>query len=129
MKTRRFLSIAIAMLLMLTAAAGADGVVYNDVGTTPVVQEGDVTLTVAMTQSADVVDYDTNWLTGYLSELLGGKVVPDVWPATDAETKLTLMVNSGNELPDVLTFGATGWATRNQYADAGALVCLDEYFA
>lgn len=129
MKTRRFLSIAIAMLLMLTAAAGADGVVYNDVGTTPVVQEGDVTLTVAMTQSADVVDYDTNWLTGYLSELLGGKVVPDVWPATDAETKLTLMVNSGNELPDVLTFGATGWTTRNQYADAGALVCLDEYFA
>ena len=78
MKTRRFLSIAIAMLLMLTAAASADGVVYNDVGVTPVVQEGDVTLTVAMTQSADVVDYDTNWLTGYLSELLGGKVVPDV---------------------------------------------------
>ena len=38
-------------------------------------------------------------------------------------------VTSGNELPDVLTFGATTWSTRNTYADAGALLNLDEYFA
>lgn len=129
MKKRRVLCIATALLLMLAVTASADGIVYNDVGVKPVVKEGDVTLTIAMTQSADVVDYETNWLTGYMSEILGGTVVCDVWPATDAETKLTLMVTSGNELPDILTFGATDWATRNTYADAGALLNLDEYFA
>lgn len=129
-KTRSILGLGLAAAMMLTGAAGmADGVTYNDQGVTPVVKEGDVTLTFAVTQNNDIVDYNEgNYMTDHLSELLGGKVVVDVWPSADAETKLTLMVTSGNKLPDILTFGATTWSTRNTYADAGALLNLDEYF-
>ena len=107
-KTRRILGLGLAAAMMMSGAAGlADGVVLNDEGVTPIVKEGDVTLKIAVTQSADVVDYNNgNWLTDHLAEMLGGKIEVDVWPSTDAETKLTLMVTSGNELPDVLTFGA-----------------------
>ena len=130
-KTRRILGLGLAAAMMMSGAAGlADGVVLNDEGVTPIVKEGDVTLKIAITQSADVVDYNNgNFLTDHLAEMLGGKIEVDVWPSADAETKLTLMVTSGNELPDVLTFGATNWSTRNTYADAGALLNLDEYFA
>ena len=112
-KTRRILGLGLAAAMMMSGAAGlADGVVLNDEGVTPIVKEGDVTLKIAVTQSADVVDYNNgNWLTDHLAEMLGGKIEVDVWPSTDAETKLTLMVTSGNELPDVLTFGATTWST------------------
>ncbi len=96
--------------------------------TYPLSQDSSIVLTVGVTASDYVTDYENNYLTNKLEEVSGVTIQAEVFPATDATTKLTLMVTGGQELPDILTFG-TDTNTRNTYADAGVLVALDDYFA
>ena len=99
--------IALCVMLCLCAPALAEGPtdpLLNEIGSTPIVKEP-VTLSMGVAQSTAVLDYEENYTTKWMEEMTGVKIEYELFPATDAETKLDLLVNSGSELPDILTFG------------------------
>ena len=87
------------------------------------VTEG-VKLTIGIPSNAKVVDYETNNMTVMIEEELGVDLEFMVLPSADYGSKLSVMVLSGEELPDIL-FDA------NQYLnwiDEGVLVDLTEFY-
>lgn len=126
----RILCIALVLMLCTGSALAnnfTDPVIIG-AGVYPMVNEP-VQLSVGLQSSSYVLDYDTNTYTKTIEEKTGIDLVFNVFPEVDADTKLMLMINSGDKLPDVLLFGVTSNDTlRNQAADAGALYALDDFF-
>ncbi len=121
--------IALCVMLCLCAPALAEGPtdpLLNEIGSTPIVKEP-VTLSMGVAQSTAVLDYEENYTTKWMEEMTGVKIEYELFPATDAETKLDLLVNSGSELPDILTFGIDD-TRRYNYGQAGVLIPLNEYY-
>lgn len=121
--------IALCVMLCLCVPAFAEGVtdpLLNEVGSTPIVKEP-VTLSMAVSQSTLVNDYENNYTTKWMEEMTGVKIEYELFPATDADTKLDLLVNSGSELPDILTFGIDD-TRRYNYGQAGVLIPLNKYY-
>ena len=118
------------LIVLVFACSAMAEVATNELGKTPVVLEDGVTLTVALTQNTDVIDYATSWTATYWHELSGMTIEPYVMPSADAVSKMTAMVADPNtKLPDIMLSDVIGsWANLNSFAEAGALVALDEYF-
>lgn len=98
------------------------------------VTDGKEKLTIAMCQSTDIQDWDTNYLTLKLEEEMNIDVEFVMFPSDkeEAKTKLSLMVNSGETLPDVVLFNMEPKYTLSDiqaYGEAGVFIPLDEYFA
>lgn len=124
------LALITAMLLCVPVLADSASLVTdplaNEPGSTPIVKEP-VTLSMAVQQSTNVLDYEENYTTKWMEEMTGVHIDYELFPATDAETKLDLLVNSGSELPDILTFGLSDTRVYN-YGQAGILIPLNEYY-
>jgi len=83
---------------------------------------------IAVGQNTFITDYDDNTLTNTLREAFNCDIEMTVLPAgDDGNTKLQLMVNGGDTLPDVLSYGI-GAAYRYEWGTGGTLVALDEYY-
>lgn len=83
-----------------------------------------VTLTIAIPDSVRVEDYETNVMTVEAEEALGLNIDFMVIPGADYSTKLNLLINSGETLPDIIVNPeVTSWS-----AD-GAIIALDDYYA
>ena len=128
---KKLLSVLLAVVFMLSMMAFAQVTdpAANEVGVSPIVKEGEqITLTWGLKQNANVTDYYDNDFTRLLEERLGVKIDFVLFPASDAEAKLDLMVTSGEPLPDIITFGITDNVRRYNYGKAGAIIATDELF-
>lgn len=90
------------------------------------------TLHVGLQSAANVVDYDTNYLTLLLEEKLGANIEFTLFSPTlnDAKTKISLMINGGETLPDVIMLTGNGSFTSAElleYGTNGAIIPVDEY--
>ena len=96
------------------------------------VTEG-VTLTVAVPMDITVVDWETNAVTLAIQDALGVELEFEVYASADYTEKLNVMVNGGDELPDII-MGYSGSGSVNigssvaEWANQEALVDLTEYF-
>lgn len=102
----------------------------NEPGTLPVVKEK-ATLRLGIAQSPNVTTYayGENWLTTYLEDLTNVHLELELFPATDAEQKLELMISSNAALPDILYgMNLSNDTVRFNYGKAGAIIPLDEYY-
>ncbi len=109
------------MLLSSTALAGT----MTAPGTFPVVEGEPETLTILIAEDTLVTSYTDNAFTRYVEENCNVKLEFQMLPATDTNSKLQLMITSGEKLPDVICQGV-GYTALDTYARAGALLPLDE---
>lgn len=92
-----------------------------------------VTLTVAVPMVVTVEDWETNEATLLIEEALGVDLQFEVYGSADYTQKLNVMVNGGDELPDIIMgyigSGAENIASSvNEWKNVGALADLTEYF-
>ncbi len=116
MSVRKLLSLILAcmMCLSLCLIAGAEEI--------PVI-------TIAIAEKTNVEDHNTNWTTLQLEEKLGIDIQFEVYPATDYNTKINMMIQSGGaELPDAL-FVTPSLSELNSWIDSGCIIPLTEYYA
>lgn len=92
------------------------------------VEEERVTLTIAAVASDRVVDYETNYLTGLLEETANVDLEFVILPATETKQKITMMMSSGEKLPDIFIGSVLGSADLLAYGEAGKILPLTEYF-
>lgn len=113
---RRILSLllAAAMLLSLTNVALA---------------EEPIKLTIAIPDKVNVEDYNTNEMTLQLEEDLGIDIEFIVLASTDYATKINLMVQSGNELPDAIICQSMSLDMIYSWAQEDAIIPLTDYYA
>lgn len=113
---RRILSLllAAALLLSLTNVALA---------------EEPIKLTIAIPDKVNVEDYNTNEMTLQLEEDLGIDIEFIVLASTDYATKINLMVQSGNELPDAIICQSMSLDMIYSWAQEGAIIPLTDYYA
>lgn len=128
-----------AMVLGMSACGGSseekktekdakfeDESVYNEPGTFPVLKEK-TKLTIGMKQSAFVTDYDTNKYTKWLEEKMNIDLEFILFPEQDADQKLSVMINAGDELPDIINLNLNS-SDAEKYGDMGAFIPLNEYY-
>lgn len=82
-------------------------------------------LTVAVPEQAKVLDYNTNALTLQIENDLGVDLEFVTYPAADYASKLNLMVESGDKLPDII-FKPTNKCL--SWAEDGAIIPLNKYY-
>ena len=101
-------------------------------GSLPIVADGeDVTITIGLTTSANVVDYDTNAFTQWIEEQTGINIefMQFSGSTSDASTQISLMMASGEKLPDILlNFSGFNKAEAKELGRDGYLVDMSEYF-
>lgn len=103
-----------------------DPSVYNEAGTFPVLKEP-VKLTIGMAQDSLVTDYDNNKFTKYLEEKMNIDLEFIIFPAQDAAQKLSVMINAGDELPDIINMNLNS-TDAEQYGSMGAFIPLNDYY-
>ena len=99
-------------------------------GELPLTTDPDATITIGITTNALVEDYDTNAFTKYIEENTGVNLefVYLASTAEESQTQLTMMMSSGEKLPDILFGTIKDEVTSIQYGREGYLVNLKPYF-
>lgn len=111
---KKFLSLLLAALMLcgcLTVATAEDR----------------ETLTILIAEDTLITSYEDNAFTTYVEEGCNVNLEFVLLPATDSSQKLQLMISSGEKLPDVICYGLN-LSTVYAYAQAGAIIPLDEYY-
>ena len=101
-------------------------------GELPLVQPGeDNKVTIGITVSANVTDYEDNDFTRWLEEQTGVDVefVPFAGSDSDNATQISLMIASGEKLPDILLKCGIGKATAREYCQDGYIIDLGPYLS
>ena len=141
MKTSLVALLVIALTLLAPLACLADESVMekyplitdpniNEPGTYPIANEM-AKLSIGVVQNGSVITYayGENFYTTFMQDKTNIALDIELFPATDASQKLELMVNSNAKLPDILIqMGIENDITRYSFAQAGAIIPLDEYF-
>lgn len=124
----RILCLAMALMLIASCAfAAPTDPILNEIGTYPLVKEP-ITLTVGIDQNGTVPDYDENVLTKTIEEKSGVNLEFQLFPQSEYETKLVLMVNGGETLPDIVIVGISNDSLRSTIGEAGALYATDDFY-
>lgn len=103
-----------------------DASIYNEPGTFPILKEKQK-LTIGMKQSAFVTDYNTNKFTQWLEEKMNIDLEFVLFPEQDADQKLSVMINAGDELPDIININLNT-TDAEKYGNLGAFIPLNEYY-
>lgn len=122
---KKLVSLALALILLLTCSS-ALAVEYNEPGTFPICKEK-VMLTVAVADNPKIENFETNLQTLFIEEQANVDLVFEIYPRTDFNTKINLMVTSGDKLPDII-IGSFTSALVYSWANEGALAPLRAYY-
>jgi len=87
-----------------------------------------VTLTVAVPSDDEVIDWETNGMTKLIEEEFGVNLDFEVYASADFLDKINVMVNGGDELPDMIWQNGTSSLPADKWAQAGAIIALNEYY-
>ena len=112
-----------------SGAAGGDYVmdeVLNPLGSDVICKEP-VTLEFMMSQSGQVIDYDTNKYTLEVERKGNVDIKFNLLPTADAGTKINLTLSSGTNLPDVINTNLD-YASIATYGEAGSFIPLNTYY-
>ena len=120
---KRALVLTLALMLLVTAASAAN---LSESGF-PVVVGEPATLTLLKAEDTLVTDFEVNAFTQYVEENCNVNLDFTLLPASDAASKLQLMISSGETLPDVIAHNLST-STVYTYAQAGALIPVDTYY-
>lgn len=123
---KKMLSLVLALMLMLSmmpAALANDN--FNADGELPLFKEK-VKLTIGVPANANVIDFNTNDMTLYYEELTNVDL-EFVAYTSEMNTQLTMAITAGTELPDILFTKGVSTDLMYQWAQAGALLPLNEY--
>ncbi len=82
-------------------------------------------LTIAVKDSIQVSDYNTNEMTLAVEEALGVDLEFVTYASADYETKMNVMVMSGDKLPDIIFNPGEQYLS---WASEGAIISLNEYY-
>ncbi len=92
-------------------------------------QQERVTLTIAVPTDDSIEDFDTNYYTQVLEEAANVDLEFVMMPiSTDYKDKLSLMISSGEDLPDIFIHNLIGADEQLAYGQAGYFLPLTEYF-
>lgn len=92
--------------------------------------ESNEKLVIGLQQNSTVISFEDNAMTKWLEEKTGVDIEFEIFPAngTEAASKLQMMVTSGSKLPDIIFgCGVNDFVTLQNLADAGKIICLDDY--
>ena len=119
------LLLAFVMVLALAVPALAEN---SEAGELPL-WTGDepYVLTILVTPSAQVTDWDDNTFTKWIEESCNVDLQFEFLPDADAKQKLNIMIETGEELPDIVCTGLSV-SEAYTYGKAGAFVNLREFF-
>ena len=129
---KKFLALFLALITVLglcacTGGGGESGELTADDYTA----DGRLKITIGITASAKVLDYDENAYTKWIEETCGVELIfVEFANASDAVTQITTSVAAGEKLPDIIML--EGGMNRNlvtTYGDDDYFVNLGEYFA
>jgi len=116
MYMKKILALALALVMLMGMAAFATA-------------EDKPVITIAVSDATNVEDFNTNLQTLMLEEACGVDIQFEVYPATDYNTKINMMIMTGGaELPDVLFVGPSDAELLN-WTGSGLLIPLTEYYA
>ena len=125
---KKVLALVLAMLLCLSAVALAEVPAISAPGELPLITE-DYTITIGLPTNPQVLDYYDNALTKRIQDESGVTLDFFFFPASgdEAKQKLTLMVTSGQELPDIITNVGLSLADVASYGANGYFVDMNSY--
>jgi len=130
-KVIRFLALTLCLCLLSGAAlAYTADPNLNEGGAEPICKET-VKLTVGLPISPNVADFDTNYQTKELERIGNFDLEFEFFAdANEMAQKITLMMmNNQADLPDVILTGGTfSMEQLTEWADAGAIIPLNEYY-
>lgn len=89
-----------------------------------------VTLTIAVEADDEVIDWETNMTTLMLEEKFGVDLKFEVYAAGSFGDKMNVMINGGDELPDII-FGSGSKGLNSYQANwvqTGAILALNEFY-
>lgn len=117
---KSMISLLMVCALALTCSAGSLSVACAD--------EEPVKLTIAIMQDSAVENYDTNYMTNLIEKDCNVELEFIYFPSAvdDAKSKLSIMANSGDELPDIVMMSLTSQEAQ-QYGSAGIFIPLNAY--
>ena len=85
-------------------------------------------ITIAIGQNTFITDYEDNTLTKLLEDKFNCDITMEILPAgNDGLTKLQLMINGGDKLPDVFSYGLST-AYMYEYGSGGTFLDLAGYY-
>jgi len=91
-----------------------------------------VTITIAVAESSEVIDWNTNAVTLMIEEALGVNLEFQAYASADYYDKINVMVNGGDKLPDIIfsTGDTTGISPTNytNWAVQEAIIPLNEFY-
>ena len=116
---KKLLALLMAVLMVLSASAA--------LGESLLPLKEPVKITMAITQNANVSDYENNYFTKWLEEKTGIDLELILYPSADAATKLNMAVASGDKLPDIISFGVDA-NTAYEWGSEGVLLPWNEWF-
>lgn len=127
---KKLLSILLLILMLVSSMSCTFAEnLLNEPGTFPIVKEpGSATISIAITDRTNIEDFETNYNTKRIEELTGVNIEFVIFPASDAQAKMDLIVSSGGKLPDLLTIGMYDDLRRLSYGKAGILLPLNEMY-
>ena len=114
MTKKRLLALLLTLLLCASAA--------------PALAEEEVpTIGIAISDAINVEDFETNTMTLMLEEACGVDLTFDVYPSTDYNSKINMMISAGgSELPDIILVNPTE-AELLSWIESGVLLPITEY--
>ena len=132
---KRVLAVLLCVLMVLALATGcSSGDSGKGSGAIPLKEDGSIDLSqtrdirIAIGQNTFITNYDDNYLTNLLEEKYNCNITMDVLPAgEDGKAKLQLMINGGDDLPDVFSY-SLDTALMYQYGSNGTFLALNEYY-
>lgn len=98
----------------------------NPAGVFPIAKEK-IALKVAIKQSPDVMDYDTNEFTKWIEEKTNIDLQFEMLPNKDTATKVNLLMASGKDLPDIMMGTGVDMSTLYTYALDKLVIPLNDY--
>lgn len=111
-KTMKLLSMILALTIILSAAAFAEG--------------ERKTVSIGLPLDTNVIDYEDNAFTKVLEEQMNIEI--EFVLMQDISQKLPVMVSSGSELPDILIYNGISTTTAWKWIQEGIFVPLTEYW-
>ena len=127
MSKKLFALIALVMVLAMSVSAFAEYYSYDYVGGLPLTEEKE-TLSILVEPNASTADFNTNYLTLALEEACNVKFEFSYLPQGEGKTKLSAMLASGQELPDIICY-SIDIASILAFAGSGALLPIEDYLA
>ncbi len=113
---KKLVSLLLAALMLLSLAPMA------------VAEESNV-ITIAVADKTNVEDFNTNGQTLLIEEMTGADLQFEVYPSTDYNTKINMMIQTGGaELPDIILVNPND-AEILSWIESGMLLPLDEFYA